>query len=685
MNSVNLLNKEKIIIAGLIFLLPLFFLPLTSEFYIFNKQTLLIAAAGLLLIFWAAKMALAKTLSFRPTPLDLPVLLFALAHVIATIFASPNKVQAVMASPSVAAILALTALYFVIVNNLKANSISLLFSSSLASASLLGLIAVYQFIGLGETLIPSGKGIDWLQAKLFTPTGGPLILISFLLVNLLLAVFLFLRKFNRKAWLSTIWFFVASLLIALGLITTVWQILPGKETPLVILPYSESWAIAIEAFKRNPLLGVGPGNYISAFNRFRTIGFNTYDFWNVRFANASSFPLELLTIGGAVTLGTYLFLLLKTVRPWLKTYSGLSDRADSSGLEKRTNDYWQALLIGILALFGVQLLLPINLLTLTLTFLFLALLALSQPKREFSFSSKSASLTALGLVSVLVLASFYFWGRIWMADFHLRRSINALAKNQGIETYNRQTQAIALNPYSPGYRRAYSQTNFALANSLAGQANLSDQDRTNITQLIQQAIREAKVATTLNPTDAANWENLAQIYRDLINFAQGADQWAIAAYRQAIITDPISPRIRLNFGGLFYSLQLYDQAVRYFQDAVELKPNYANGYYNLAAAYREQGKYVEAYNALQLVLNFIPADTADYQKARDELDELAAKLPTEATPSARPAAEEEKVLTEPEPLPSPAISPIPLPEEAGPEIPTPEEVPESEITPTPSP
>ena len=116
-----------------------------------------------------------------------------------------------------------------------------------------------------------------------------------------------------------------------------------------------------------------------------------------------------------------------------------------------------------------------------------------------------------------------------------------------------------------------------------------------ITKLIQQAIREAKVATVLNPTSAAYWENLAQLYRNLINFAEGSDQWAIAAYQQAITNDPINPRLRVNLGGLFYALGNYEAAIRRFENAVNLKPDYTNGYYNLAATWPDASSRLPVY------------------------------------------------------------------------------------------
>lgn len=658
------------VIISFVFLLPLFFLPITGEFYLFNKQTLLIAVAGILLLLWLAKMALSQTLSFRKTALDLPIILFALAYIIATLAAAPNKAIAFSAPMGTGTILALTVLYFVITNNLSKKSLlHNLVYVLIISSSLLGLVAVYQFLGLGEKI----SSVPWLANKLFTPTGGPLVLISVLVVGLSLAIVTFLKQFNRQGWLATILTGGASIIIAVGLILTIYQLLPGKETSLLMLSYPDSWSIGIEAFKRQPLTGIGPGNYLSAFNRFRPFTFNNRDFWDARFGNASIYPLELLTIGGLLVLGAYLLLLAKAFRLWLKNYY-------------QKDEALLPFLIGLALMITIPWFISSNLVVLTLSFIFLAILAsMNSQKETVRFSSKSFSLIVLGTGLALVIPSFYLWGRVYGADMAFRRSLDALTQNQGIRVYNEQIKALDLNPYNPNYRRAYSQTNFALANSLSTQENLSDQDRANITQLIQQAINEAKSATVLNPEDSANWENLAQIYRNLINLAEGADQWTIAAYQQAIATDPVNPRIRVNLGGLFYAFQNYEIATRHFENAVNLKPDYANGYYNLAVVYRDREMYQEAYSTMQTVLNLVPLDSPDYQIVKDELDELAKKLPAPEEIS-QPESEQEPILTPPEPLPSPIVEPpIELPEESAPEIPPVEGKAEEESIPEPTP
>jgi len=183
--------------------------------------------------------------------------------------------------------------------------------------------------------------------------------------------------------------------------------------------------------------------------------------------------------------------------------------------------------------------------------------------------------------------------------------------------------------------------------------DLTDQDKQTIAQLVQQAVAEARTATQLNPNKSAAWANLANIYRQLINFAQDADQFSIAAYTRAVQLDPANPQLRLEFGSLFYSLKRYDEAVARFQEAAQLKTDFANAYYNLSHAYQDQEKFLEAYQVMQSVISLVPADSADAAKVQEELTNLQTKLPkTTAAETTTPVTEPAAQLTEPSPPPA---------------------------------
>jgi len=215
---------------------------------------------------------------------------------------------------------------------------------------------------------------------------------------------------------------------------------------------------------------------------------------------------------------------------------------------------------------------------------------------------------------------------------------------------------------------------------------MSDQDKQDLTQLVEQAIREAKNATQLNPGSVVVWENLASTYRQLINFAEGAPDWAIASYSQAIRLDPTNPTLRLDLGGVLLTLKDYDGAVKLFEQAIERKSDWPNAHYNLASAYIAKESYSLALAEMRIVVQLLDPNTEDYQKAQDELKELEKMVPAAAAPTDPNAPEsnqqapEDIQLVTPTPLPSPA-EPVELPDNAGPDIPEP--TPE-EPTPTPT-
>src|SRR5690606_5370366 len=102
-----------------------------------------------------------------------------------------------------------------------------------------------------------------------------------------------------------------------------------------------------------------------------------------------------------------------------------------------------------------------------------------------------------------------------------------------------------------------------------------------------------------------NWQNLATVYRQILNAVQQAPLWTISSYQQAILLDSYNPTLRLELGSVYYLLQQYDQAQRLFEQAVSLKPDWANAHYNLAWAYYQKELYGNAVQQMQIVTDLL--------------------------------------------------------------------------------
>jgi tetratricopeptide (TPR) repeat protein len=237
-----------------------------------------------------------------------------------------------------------------------------------------------------------------------------------------------------------------------------------------------------------------------------------------------------------------------------------------------------------------------------------------------------------------------------MADYYHRLALSQANKN-GTLTYQYLQKAEQINPEIDLYRVDMAQTNFALANALAlqkgptkdnPQGTLTDNDKKTIQTLLSQAINEGRVAVVLSPRSARNWEVLASIYRNITGVAQNALAFSLDAYSGAIQRDPLNPALRLSVGGIYYAAKNYDLATRFFTDSINLKPDYANAYFNLSLAFRDKGDLQNAAlvaNQLVILLQKNSPNSADLKTAQKYFEDLKVQIETNTR-----AAQEQEAL-----------------------------------------
>lgn len=659
------------IVLVTIFLVPIFFLPITSEFYEFNKNSLLIFSSLSLLVLWAVTSVVDRQVRIIRSPLSLPLLVLVVVWIASAVLRSPNRVEAFLNPGQAGTWLALGIFYLTSLNFVRTKKeVDGVVYALLGSLSVLAIVTLAWSSNVITKIIPSLPG--YLSSELWNPSGSLLTAALGLASGVPLVIWLLVKQKSRQLISALLAF--SLLAISVGAGAAVYRL----ANPLTaagraaFLPVSTGWGIALEALKASPVIGSGPATFLADFTRFRPITFNLTPNWALRFVTSSNYYLELLATLGAAGLAAYLFLISRTYKLLIKT------------AKLPHNTTAMAAGLAAAACFLLQLFFPINLVLLVLTLVYLIILIASLKQLGTSIVHEAnIDIVATGSTSnspllpwtILVLsmgfgaATAYLGGRAYWAEVLYQKALVAAAQNDGQKTYNTLIAAIGTNPYLDTYRVTYSRTNLLLANSLATKSNLKDQDRTVISQLVQQAIREAKNAVALNPLKVTSVENLAVVYRNLLSFAQGADAWTVASYRQAIALDPVNPNLRIALGGVFYSQKSWDEAIRFFQSAIDLKPDLANAHYNLSAAYREKGDLAQAVTALQNAAQLVDKSTSDYDKVVKELADLQAKAgPAAAKPEAQNANPSE--LTTPEPLPTPAVKPpLQLDQSLSPEAP----------------
>lgn len=628
--SFSIQRVGRTIVIVLLTLTPLFFLPLTQDFYDFNKLTFLLIGTSFVTILWSLETIITRRvfLTFSPSVFGFGAL--AIAYGISVAAASPNKPEGLLATfgPVLFSCLTLIQLFGSHWFDVQARN-KLRWMLYLTTA-IISLIAVYQYFNLGATVLPS---VQFLADRLWTPLGSAISAITFLAIMIPLLGETLIRAIKKREDMPTAGTGVLLILTLFGIILIAIQIVPQIKS--MFLPIPAGWKIFLEAMKQpvTTIVGVGPENFLYAFTQGRPIDLNLTTVWNQRFATNATLLLHVLTTSGllgTIALSLLIFGMYRIIKHNIISGTSLGFA-------------WIAFLL-------LPPSLPIMILVAAIM---LTLGGVTEKQIHYRPSGGIAGTVVLLSFCLIGLSAltWYGIGRVYLAEAIFYQSILPEAQTNGTEVYRKQILSITLNPYIARFHGRYSRTNLAIANALAQStaqqaaeeqpATLTEEERQTIAQLIQQAIREAKLAVTYAPKNVTAWENLAAVYQNLIGVADGADQWSVATLQQAISMDPTNPLLRTELGGIFVSRSQYSEALNQFTAASQLKPDYANAYYNQANAHKLMGNIDAAISSLDRTISLIPANTSDYAKAENERNELIrlrkTKEETQATfPSTTP-------------------------------------------------
>jgi tetratricopeptide (TPR) repeat protein len=574
--------------VGLAFLAPLWFLPLSPNPIGFQKQYLLFVFGMVLFVLWAVQSLRWKRVLFSFSAITLAAT--SILIVTATSAAlSVNPTQQFLGRMLVVTGFSLAVLF----GTTLQTSIpwKRLLRVLLYSGAILSLLTWLQLAPWNlATSINNFIGTNFASDISFTLAESPLALLAFLLPVSVAGLMQLREEKSEKTAKNRVLAVLGSSSTWAGLnLATIGLVIASmvRNSALrpIILPFNFGWGIAVENFKnvRTLLIGIGPESFLMAFHRFRDVTFNSTDIWSTRFSTNSTELLHVLTTTGALGL-------IAWIAFWVTVLI-------SCRLIWKKHPSLAVFLILQAVMFAI---IPMNVLSfITLTLSVLALTTEIREKHNHLIRDvvillsairiiphgevktiKSQGVFALALTGLfLLVGALYLFvaGKAYASQAAYTLSLHAALRNEVTRAYQLQQAAIEFNPTNTAHHRAYAATNLAIARSLAQKEDLSEEERQLFARLLQQAIRESRTAAQLVPQETENWETLSSIYANLLN-VEGAEEWATAGLIQAIQTDPISPQLRSGLGSLYLTLGDYTQALRMYEQAIQLKPDWAIGY-----------------------------------------------------------------------------------------------------------
>ena len=690
-NSAKIVNLcEGIIRWGLYafaFLAPLFFMPFNANVLELNKQLLLTVFCLVLLIMWLGKMIAQGKVEMKKSWLNIGLVVFLICYLVSSLL-SKNIYQSLVGSGNVIAesfftTVGLMIIFFVMVNNLRGRKDIINLSFILVCSGLLaGLFGAFQLAG--KFLLP------WAFAKSvnFNTIGSVNSLEIFLASLLLLSAVLF-SEAEAARWrqiffgvaagfflimilsinFANVWWallLTSIMIVSLGIIKrnqvnqyrlilpmlilafSVLMLLPVKlniftwfSVPIEVSPsLSATIDIDQQVLKDSFFFGRGPGNFAYAYGLYKNKVLNQTDFWNVRFTQglskistqptilgAAGFLVWLASIIGFAVYG-FILLVNRKGRGWALAMAAYSA--------------W--LLMAFLQFFySVNLTLEIVFwLMLGISFLALkslpakgeneeegAFFKIPSMSVEFDRTSPLASVLSFVFVIVLVMTiSFlYLGGSYYYADILYQKGLDLISAKSDVDNgIVKIKDAVVLNPYNDLYLRSLSQAALLRVNAELTKPQSAERD-SQVQNLIATAINIGKRTTDLSSLNVENWSQRADIYRSVMGYINGAEQWAFDAYKEASALEPQNPFYYLELGRTYVlAADLLSEAAKtnkekaatmndYLDKAeialgksVEAKSDYAPALYQQSLVYDRQGKTDQAIAKMLETKNAYPND-----------------------------------------------------------------------------
>lgn len=629
---------------------PLFFLPITVDYFAFNKYFFIAVIGSVSLVAWCIRNLTRGKLHLTTSPALLPLVILVLSNIASSVWLSPIHHVSLFGQTSLFFFLAII---FITVTSSQKNRFSILSGiyGLIISASILSLFSLLHYFGLIEKVISSVA----ISNRFFNPTGSILPALSFT-IPILVATTIFTT--GIKNWTLKSALFASVLLMIIGSIINISYILPQNNQPTIsILPIRAGWSIAVDTMKtwQTALLGTGPETFFSSFTRLRPVYLNLDKYiWNIRFSESTNFIFSLITTTGIVGSLAFLLSFLRPLIVSLKNYRDIEEK-----------NIYKFLTISLSLLIVSFFVIPTGIVSLVLgTVLLICLTILQKLENQKSVKDIAISLSAnptasstyhdlpetakssittsflpwlITFIAVAILSAYWFFGsKIYFGSVSFKQAV-VLAPIDPYRSYLKYQEAATLDIYNPYYPQKLSQIYLSIANAYLSKENPTEDDKKNGTDFAQRALDTGKISAKLDPMNVTVWENLFTTYRSLIPYAQGSADMAISHGLQAARVDPSNPAIYLQLGTLLYNLGDSDQAIKFFDRSIELKQNWDTPYFNLSSIYKAKKDYPKALQYVQAGLQYTDPNGESIKTIQEEIKALQKLVPAQqATQSATP-------------------------------------------------
>ncbi len=183
----------------LFILVPLILTPWNYELFEFNKMIVTYALTVIIASAWIVKMGIEQRVYIKRTPLDIPILLFALSQLVSSLFSMDPHVSWFgyysRFNGGMLSIFSYIVLYYAFVSNWK-GSVDRLLQTMLATGAIVATYGILQRLGIDKHL-----WVQDVQNRVFSTLGQPNWLAAYLVAMMPIALWYALREASYRSYL----------------------------------------------------------------------------------------------------------------------------------------------------------------------------------------------------------------------------------------------------------------------------------------------------------------------------------------------------------------------------------------------------------------------------------------------------------------------------------------------------
>jgi tetratricopeptide (TPR) repeat protein len=226
----------------------------------------------------------------------------------------------------------------------------------------------------------------------------------------------------------------------------------------------------------------------------------------------------------------------------------------------------------------------------------------------FSSDHRKSFFSILALIVIVVffvITSFKYLERFVSVSYFGK------ATSTKTESVTENYIGKALNLYSNDlYLRTYSQVYLTKLNSIVAEGTaLSDAEKADLQTSFDQSLKSAEMAVVYNPSNYLNSQMLGFVYQTVGALGlKDAYSKAIVAYQNASNLNPLNPGIKLSMANASFADGKISEAKDYANQALALKPDYADALVALSQIAKNEGDNAQALSYAQTALSITPND-----------------------------------------------------------------------------